>query len=91
MQINNVVLGLAAGVGVDLSPDGKIAYYVEWSIGELCKVEVATGKVTTVMTGLHYPEDVEVDWQTKDIFVSERTGALIRIWSGEKSETIVKG
>ena len=34
MQINEVVLGLAAGVGVDLSPDGKIAYYVEWSIGE---------------------------------------------------------
>ena len=43
MQINNVVLGLAAGVGVDLSPDGKIAYYVEWSIGELSKVEVKTG------------------------------------------------
>ncbi len=84
------MLGLAAGVGVDLSPDGKIAYYVEWSIGELSKVEVKTGMVTTVKTGLSYPEDVEVDWQTKDIFVSERTGALIRIWSGEKSETIVK-
>jgi hypothetical protein len=90
MQINDVVLGLAAGVGVDLSPDGKIAYYVEWSIGELSKVEVKTGKVTTAMTGLKYPEDVEVDWQTKEIFVSERTGAVKRVWPGEKSKTIVK-
>jgi DNA-binding beta-propeller fold protein YncE len=90
MQINDVVLGLAAGVGVDLSPDGKMAYYVEWSTGELSKVEVATGMVTTVTTGLSYPEDVEVDWQTNEIFVSERTGAVIRIRPGEKSETIVK-
>ena len=90
MQINDVVLGLAAGVGVDLSPDGKTAYYVEWSIAELCKVEVATGKVTTVMTGLHYPEDVEVDWQTNQIFVSERTGAVLRVWPGEKTQTIAK-
>lgn len=90
MQINDVVLGLAAGVGVDLSPDGKIAYYVEWSIGELSKVEVNTGMVTTVMTGLSYPEDVEVDWQTNEIFVSERTGAVIRVWPDKGSETIVK-
>jgi DNA-binding beta-propeller fold protein YncE len=90
MQINDVVLGLAAGVGVDLSPDGKIAYYVEWSIGELSKVEVKTGKVTTVKTGLSYPEDVEVDWKTGEIFVSERTGAVIRVGPGEKTETIVK-
>ena len=90
MKINDVVLGLAAGVGVDLSPDGKIAYYVEWSIGELSRVEVNTGMLTTVKTGLSYPEDVEVDWQTKEIFVSERTGTVVRIWPGEKSETIVK-
>lgn len=90
MQINDVVLGLAAGVGVDLSPDGKTAYYVEWSIGELNKVEVGTGMVTTVMTGLSYPEDVEVDWQTNEIFVSERTGAVIRIVGGRKSEVVVE-
>jgi hypothetical protein len=34
MQITDVVLGLAAGVGIDLSPDGNAAYYVEWSIGD---------------------------------------------------------
>jgi hypothetical protein len=90
MQINDVVLGLAAGVGIDVSPDGKIAYFVEWSIGELSQVEVKTGMVTTVKTKLSYPEDVEVDWQTGEIFVSERTGTVIRIWPGEKSETLVK-
>jgi hypothetical protein len=90
MQINEVVFGLAAGVGVDLSPDGKTAYYVEWSIGELSKVEVVTGKVTTVWTGLHFPEDVEVDWQTQEIFVSERTGAVVRVWPGETAQSIAK-
>jgi len=90
VQINDVVLGLAAGVGIDLSPDGKTAYYVEWSIGELSKVEVATGMVTTVKTGLAYPEDVEVDWATGQIFVSERTGAVVRIVPGKDSQKIVQ-
>jgi hypothetical protein len=59
MQITDIVLGLAAGVGIDLSPDGKIAYYVEWSIGEFNRVEVDTGSVTTVLTALSSPQDVE--------------------------------
>jgi DNA-binding beta-propeller fold protein YncE len=90
MQINDVVLGLAAGVGVELSPDGKTAYYVEWSIGDLCKVEVATGLVTTVLTGLSLPEDVEVDWASQQIFVSERSGDVVQVFPGEKSQTIAK-
>jgi len=84
MQINDVVLGLAAGVGIDLSPDGKMAYYVEWSLGELSKVDVQTGRVTTVRTGLTFPQDVEVDWVSGEIYVSERTGAVLQIWPGEK-------
>jgi hypothetical protein len=90
MQINDVVLGLAAGVGVDLSPDGKTAYYVEWSIGQLCKVDVLTGMVTTVMAGLTYPQDVEVDWVTGDIFVSERTGAVVQVSPQERAVPLVK-
>jgi hypothetical protein len=74
MQITDVVLGLAAGVGIDLSPDGNAAYYVEWSIGELSRVETTNGAVETTLTGLTFPQDVEVDWDTRDIFVSERTG-----------------
>ena len=46
MPISLVVPGLAAGVGVRLSPDGATAYYVEWSIGRLCKADVASGAVT---------------------------------------------
>src|SRR5262245_39572116 len=84
MQINDVVLGLVAGVGIDLSPDGKMAYYVEWSLGELSKVDVQTGRVTTVRTGLTFPQDVEVDWVSGEIYVSERTGAVLQIWPGEK-------
>lgn len=93
MQINDVVLGLAAGVGIDLSPDGRTAYYVEWSVGYLSSVDVANGSVTTVKTGLSFPEDVEVDWKTNDIFVSERTGAIVCILPGGKSVTVatVKG
>jgi DNA-binding beta-propeller fold protein YncE len=96
MHINDVVLGLAAGVGIDLSPDGKTAYYVEWSIGELSKVEVGTGAVTTIVPGsghpnpLDLPEDVEVDWDAGQLFVSERTGAVIQIWPGERSQVLVK-
>ncbi|OGB95867.1 MAG: hypothetical protein A2Z31_08015 [candidate division NC10 bacterium RBG_16_65_8] len=90
MQIVDVVQGLAAGVGIDLSPDGKTAYYVEWSIGELSKVDTATGKVTTVATGLSYPEDVEVDWAANQVFVSERTGAIKKIWPGEKTVVVAK-
>jgi hypothetical protein len=83
MQINDVVLGLAAGVGVRLSPNGKTAFYVEWSIGRVCKVEVQTGMVTTVMTGLEFPEDLLVDWATNDIFVSERTGSIVQVFGNE--------
>ncbi len=90
MQIDDVVPGLAAGVGIDLSPDGKTAYYVEWSIGELSKVETSSGQVTSIATGLSYPEDVEVDWAAGEVFVSERTGAVKRIWPGEKSVVIAK-
>jgi hypothetical protein len=88
MQIKDVVLGLTAGVGIDLSPDAKTAYYVEWSGGELLKVEVGTGMVTSVKLGLSYPEDVEVDWATGEIFVSERKGAVVRIVSGGESDVI---
>lgn len=79
MSIGDIVNGLAAGVGIDLSTDGKTAFYVEWSIGEVWKVEVDNGKVTRVADGFKYPEDVEVDWDTGDIFVSERTGKITEI------------
>lgn len=90
MQINDVVLGLAAGVGIDLSPDGKTAYYVEWALGELSKVDTATGMVTSIRKGLALPQDVEVDWATGDIYISERTGAIIKIVANEKVEEITK-
>jgi len=90
VQINDVVLGLAAGVGIDLSPDGKTAFYVEWSIGELSKVELKTGKVSTALTGLTYPQDVEVDWATGEIFVSQRTGEVLRVSPGEKSQVVAR-
>lgn len=90
MQIKDVVLGLTAGVGIDLSPDGRTAYYVEWSSGELSKVEVETGMVTSVRSGLSYPEDVEVDWATGEVFVSERTGAVVRVGPGDKPAVIAE-
>lgn len=88
MQISDVVLNLAAGVGIDLAPDGKSAYYVEWSIGELAMVETQTGMVTTVRTGLKFPQDLEVDWATGDIFVSERTGAILQVGPGERTRSV---
>ncbi len=90
MQINDVVIGLAAGVGVDLSPDGDTAYYVEWSVGELSRVDVNTGMVQTVKAGLNRPEDVEVDWDSGEIFVSERTGAVVRIGDRRRSGVLVE-
>ncbi len=90
MRINDVVVGLAAGVGIDLSPDGKTALYVEWSIGELSRVDVQTGTVVPIKTGLSYPEDVEVDWQANEIFVSERTGNVIRIRPRREVVTIAR-
>lgn len=90
MKISDLVQGLAAGVGIDLSPDGKMAYYVEWSTGDLNKVEVDTGNVTTLQNGLSFPEDVEVDWKNKEIFISERTGAIRRGFQGKKFEILIK-
>lgn len=88
MKITDIVGGLAAGVGIDLSPDEKTAYYVEWSIGELSKVEIQTGKVSLVQSGLQFPEDVEVDWKTQEIFVSERTGEIIQVYPGKRTKKI---
>ena len=90
MHINDVVLGLGAGVGIDLSPDGKTAYFVEWSNGALSKVQVETGMVTSVRSGLSYPEDVEVDWHSGEVFVSERTGSVIRVGPGKESKTVAE-
>lgn len=88
MVINDVVLGLAAGVGVRISPDGKTAYYVEWSIGRLSKVDVDTGMITTLMSGLEYPQDVLVDWDTGEIYVSERTGSIVQVFGNEGKRDI---
>jgi DNA-binding beta-propeller fold protein YncE len=81
--ITDVVIGLAAGVGIRVSPDDSTAYYVEWSIGELSKVDLANGLVETVLTGLTLPQDVVVDWDTGDIFVSERIGPISQVFGGE--------
>lgn len=89
MNIGDIVNGLAAGVGIDLSPDGKTAYYVEWSVGQLCAVEVDTGRLAKVLSGLSYPEDVLVDWDTGDIFISERTGEITKTNITEGGETTV--
>lgn len=88
MNIGDIVKGLAAGVGIDLSPDGRIALYVEWSVGELCRVETGSGKITRVLSGLKYPEDVVVDWKRNDIFVSERTGEITRISQNQQPKVI---
>ena len=88
MQITTVVPGLAAGVGIDLEPGGKTCYYVEWSIGELSSVDVSTGAVSTVLTGLAFPQDVEVDWDTGQIFVSERTGGVSQVFPHEGKNEI---
>lgn len=90
MEITDVVLGLGAGVGICLSPDGKTAYYVEWSNGLLSKVDIPTGKVTTFPQKLNFPEDVLVDWETGEIYISERTGSITKIYSKEKQEIIIE-
>lgn len=88
MQVTDVVLGLAAGVGIDLEPGGKIAYYVEWSMGDLSQVDVTTGAVSTALAGLAFPQDVEVDWDRGQIFVSERTGPVSIVFPNEGKKTI---
>ena len=90
MQITTVVPGLAAGVGLDLEPKGTTCYYVEWSIGELSRVDTSNGTVQSVMTGLQFPQDVEVDWDTGDIFVSERTGAVSQIYEKEGAKKVIE-
>ena len=85
MDISDIVQGLAAGAGIDLSPDGKTAYYVERNSGELCKVTVETGEVTTILGRFDHPEDVVIDRETEEMFVSEQTGGIIRV--SDKKQT----
>ncbi|GIF25824.1 DNA-binding beta-propeller fold protein YncE [Actinoplanes tereljensis] len=87
-MITDVVGGLGAGVGVDLAPDGSIAYVVEWSNGELIRVEIRTGEVETVLTGLSFPQDVIRHWDSGRMFVSERTGSIREVFGPNESTTI---
>lgn len=84
-MITTIVAGLGAGVGVDVSPDGTTAYVVEWSNGELIQVDVRDRTVATVMTGLVFPQDVLVNWDSGRIFVSERTGAVKQVFGPNES------
>ena len=87
-MITDIVQGLGAGVGVDLSPDGTAAYVVEWSNGELILVDIGTGAVETVLTGLSFPQDVIRHWDTGRMWVSERTGAIRQVFGPNESITI---
>ena len=87
-MITDVVSGLGAGVGVDVSPDGATAYVVEWSNGELIRVDTLSGAVETIQTGLAFPQDVIVNWTTGQIFVSERTGSIREVFGQGESEVI---
>jgi YVTN family beta-propeller protein len=87
-MITDIVGGLGAGVGVDLAPDGTIAYVVEWSNGELIRVDIRTGEVETVLTGLSFPQDVIRHWDTGRMFVSERTGTIRQVFGPNESTTI---
>jgi hypothetical protein len=86
--ITDIVGGLGAGVGVDLGPDASTAYVVEWSNGELIRVDIATAEVETVLTGLAFPQDVIRHWDSGRMFVSERTGAIRQVFGPNESTTI---
>ena len=62
--------GIAGGAGIALSPDGKTIYYVERAVGELAKLNLQTGVVSTVRSGINSPNDVAAYWTTGDAFLS---------------------
>src|SRR5687767_669439 len=79
MKVTDVAIGLAGGGGIALSPDGKIIYYTERAVGELSKLNLQTGVVTTVRSGFNSPNDVKVDWATGDVFLSQNTGPIVHL------------
>ena len=88
MKVTDVAIGLAGGGGIALSSDGKTIYYIEGAVGELSKLDLQTGQVTTVRSGINSPNDVEVDWATGDVFISQSTGSIVHLSPTGKIEEI---
>jgi len=90
-SLTNLASGLGGAVGMCLDPsDRNYAYFVEFNTGNLRRINLTTGGVTTVAAGLTRPEDVAISGRTA--YVTEQVGRLtaINLVTGEKS-TIVSG
>lgn len=62
----------------DAAVDGTDLYITEWSGGNLRKIDLSTGMVSTVATGLNFPKGVEI--VGSDIFItSDGAGTIIKL------------
>ena len=88
MNVKTIVIGLARGTGVEVSPDGKTALYAEENSGEVRSVNLDTGAVAGILSGLDRPCGVVGDWDAMQGFVSERSGEILRATPDGASEVL---
>jgi len=90
-SLTNLLSGVRGGVGLCADPASRDhAYFVEYNAGTLRRVNLSTGAVSTVATGLSNPVDVAIAGRTA--YVTEGVGRLtsVRLDTGEKA-TVVSG
>lgn len=72
-------------VGIALNPEETALYVVENWPGELSRVDLSSGAISTVVSGLTYPHGVALDASGTFAYVTDENGVLskVRLSTGE--------
>lgn len=73
-----VASGLGGFNGMDFGPDGLL-YGPQWFLGQIGKIDVDTGEVTTVATGFDTPAAVKFNSQGELFVVDQHLGEVLRV------------
>ncbi len=87
--VTPVASGLNAAIGQAYSASENAIYFVEYSSGELSKLNLATNTVTVVQTGLVQPESVALFPGYPVAYVTTRDGKLWKCSTISNARTLI--
>ena len=87
--VTPVAGGLNAAIGQAYSASENAIYFVEWSSGELSKLNLATNTVTVVQTGFVQPESVALFPGHPLAYVTTRDGKLWKCSTTSSARTLI--